>query len=47
MKVIILKTGKTEEYDSSYAARLIEQGKAIPAPTVAQTPQAPEKRGKK
>jgi len=31
MKVTILKTGKTEEYNDSYAARLIEQGKAVPA----------------
>lgn len=36
MKVTILKTGKVEEYDNSYAVRLIEQGKAIPAPTVEQ-----------
>lgn len=32
MKVIILATGKTEEHNDSYGARLIEQGKAIPAP---------------
>ncbi len=31
MKVKIIKTGQTEEYDSSYAVRLIEQGKAVPA----------------
>lgn len=36
MKVLILKTGKAEEYDNGYAVRLIEQGKAIPAPTVEQ-----------
>ena len=32
MKVKILKTGKVEEYEAGYAARLIEQGKAVPAP---------------
>ena len=32
MKVIILATGKIEEHNDSYGARLIEQGKAIPAP---------------
>ena len=32
MKVRILKTGKVEDYDSGYAVRLIEQGKAVPAP---------------
>lgn len=30
MKVKILKTGKAEEYNDSYAMRLIEQGKAVP-----------------
>lgn len=32
MKVLILKTGKVEEYDTGYAVRLVEQGKAVPAP---------------
>ena len=31
MKVYNLTANKTEEYENSYAARLIEQGKAIPA----------------
>jgi len=39
MKVKILNTGKTEEYDDGYAMRLIEQGKAVPAPV-------PETKGK-
>lgn len=29
MKVLILKTNEEKELESSYAARLIEQGKAI------------------
>ena len=32
MKVKILKTGKVEEYETGYAVRLVEQGKAVPAP---------------
>lgn len=32
MKVLIFKTGKVEEHEDSYAVRLIEQGKAVPAP---------------
>ena len=32
MKVKIIKTGETQEYNDAYAARLIEQGKAVPAP---------------
>lgn len=32
MKVMILKTGKTQTVSASYGARLIEQGKAILAP---------------
>lgn len=36
MKVIILATGKAEEHNDSYGARLIEQGKAVPAPPVAE-----------
>lgn len=31
MKVKILKTGQIEDYDSGYAVRLIEQGKAVKA----------------
>ena len=30
MKVKIIKTGAIETYNDSYAARLIEQGKAVP-----------------
>lgn len=29
MKVLILKTNEQKEFNDSYAARLIEQGKAI------------------
>ncbi|MBQ9252250.1 MAG: hypothetical protein IJ188_06420 [Clostridia bacterium] len=32
MKIKILKTGKIEEYATGFAVRLIEQGKAVPAP---------------
>lgn len=32
MRVLILATGKTEEHNDSYGARLIEQGRAVPAP---------------
>ena len=32
MKIVILATGKTEEHESEYAARLIEQGRAVLAP---------------
>lgn len=32
MKVVILKTGKAQTVSTSYGARLIEQGKAIPSP---------------
>ena len=41
MKVRILKTGKVEEYEAGYAARLIEQGKAIPTPKKAEPDVAP------
>lgn len=34
MKVVILKTGKTQTVGSSYGARLIEQGKAVPSPAI-------------
>lgn len=30
MKVKILRTGRTAEYNASFAARLIEQGRAVP-----------------
>lgn len=44
MKVLILATGKTEEHNDGYGARLIEQGRAVPAPaekkTAAKKPQA-------
>ena len=32
MKIKVLNTGKTEEVSISYACRMIEQGKAVPAP---------------
>lgn len=32
MKVLILATGKNEEHNDSYGARLIEQGRAVLAP---------------
>ena len=31
MKVKLVKTGETTEYNDSYGLRLIEQGKAVPA----------------
>ena len=40
MKVKIIKTGETAEYNDSYAARLIEQGKAIEAPAEVKKPAA-------
>lgn len=33
MRVLILATGKTEEHNDSYGARLIEQGRAVLVPT--------------
>lgn len=36
MKVMILATGKTEDFEQSYGARLVEQGRAIPAPQEAE-----------
>lgn len=42
MKVKILETGKTADYDASYAARLVEQGKAIPAKEKAAPADKPE-----
>ena len=41
---MILKTGKVEEYDDGYAVRLIEQGKAIPAPTIEQVAERSRKK---
>lgn len=32
MIVKFVSTGKTGEFDESYGARLIEQGRAVPAP---------------
>ena len=47
MSVTILKTGEGHAFDDSYAARLIEQGRAIPSPAAdeaeepaVQTPEA-------
>lgn len=36
MKVMILATGKTEEYERCYAVRLIEQGRAVLPPAEAE-----------
>ena len=38
MKVKLVKTGKVCEYPNGYAARLIEQGKAVKAATEAAKP---------
>lgn len=49
MRVILLETGKIEEFNDSYANRLVEQGKAVIAPkkAVAKTESAkPEKKSK-
>lgn len=53
MKVYNLTTGKVEEYDDGYAARLIEQGKAIlpqeetaPKGKAAKTEEAPKETAK-
>ena len=47
MKIKILSTGKTEEYEAGYAVRLIEQGKAVPAPEEAEAkPKAAGGKGK-
>lgn len=32
MKVKIIATGRVEAFDDGYAVRLMEQGKALPAP---------------
>ena len=39
MRVRIIATGKIEDLDDSYASRMIEQAKAVPAP--------PEKKARK
>jgi hypothetical protein len=45
MKVKILKTGKIEEYNAPYAARLIEQGKAVSAQPLKEEGAAEEPKG--
>ena len=42
MRVKILKTGEAREFDDSYAARLIEQGRATPSPAAEPTATEPE-----
>lgn len=42
MKVIVLESGKTEDFNKGYAARLIEQGRAILCPKTVK----PEKKEK-
>lgn len=42
MKIVNLATGKTEEHGDCYAARLIEQGRAVPTPAAGERP-APRK----
>ena len=37
MKVTLLATGKTADFDASYGMRLIEQGRAVIAPEKAKT----------
>lgn len=34
MKLMILATGETQDFEESYGARLVEQGRAVPAPKV-------------
>lgn len=41
MKVKILRTGKIEEFETGYAVRLVEQGKAVPAQTEKPSVDAP------
>lgn len=43
MKVVILKTGKAQTVSSSYGARLIEQGKAVPSPAAPKRKKAESK----
>jgi hypothetical protein len=40
VKILILSTCKIEEYDDSYAARLIEQGRAVLPPIAQEKPAA-------
>lgn len=53
MKVVLLETGAVETFNDSYGLRLIEQGKAVPAPEKkpaakkAEPEKEPEKTGKK
>ena len=52
MKILILSTGKTEEYDDSFSARLIEQGRAVlpppdPAKPAAGAKNAPARKARK
>lgn len=42
MKVLLVKCGKTAEFNASYAARLIEQGLAV-LPEKTETPAKPVK----
>jgi len=43
MKVTELKTGKLLDVNDSYGARLVEQGKAVPTPPVAEEKAKPRK----
>ena len=38
MRVKILKTGKVEDHGAAYAARLIEQGRAVAVPAAPEKP---------
>lgn len=40
MKVVMLKDGKTVEVNDGYGLRLVEQGKANPAPPKVEQPKA-------
>ena len=42
-----MKTGKVEEYEDGYAVRLIEQGRAIPVPAVAEGKDKADKTARK
>ena len=46
MKIKVIATGKTEETPDLYAARLIEQGKAVPAHAPAARDKAETKKSK-
>lgn len=45
MRVILLETGKIEEFNDSYANRLVEQGKAVIAPAKTESAK-PERKSK-